>query len=239
MNRPIVCASARFAVICGVFASVGTAHAAVVISDGTFSDSSWILVPRTYGPNGGSGSGSQVLVGGAGDDGPARFTANSAGPSSSGSYNASIYTGFTYSPAASGSLTDLSISIDARYMNGLSALGAVVEQGGLIWMIGYAINTPTWQTYSFTPASDDWFLINPNGSELGPGPDLSTSGGPMRFGFYTANGTSAGGASYTNSGLNDNFVVSFVPAPAGAAMLCCGGLLGARRRRDGSASRGR
>lgn len=208
------------------------AHAAIVIIDGTFADSDWTLVSRPYGTGGGSGSAMQVLSGGAGNNGEARQTTNAAGPDSfSGAYNASIYTAFTYDPAAGGPLTGLSISIDARYTTGSSALGAVVEQNGLIWMAGYAINTPVWQTYTFTPGAGDWFLIDPSGSVSGPGPDFSAAGSPMRFGFYTGNGTGLTGIPYANSGLNDNFVVSFIPAPGAAAVLGLGRLLAARRRR--------
>ena len=231
MSHSGLYSAAVFVALSFVSFTLTPAAASVVISDGTFNDANWTLVQRPYGPGGGSGSGTQVLTGGAGDNGPARQTSNSAGPSNSGSYNASIYTAFTYNPAASGPLTALSISIDARFINGLSAIGSVVEQSGLIWMAGNAINTPSWQTYTFTPVAGDWFLINPSGGVSGPGPDFSAAGAPMRFGFFTANGTSAGGNPYTHVGLNDNFVVSFIPAPGAAALLGLGGLMAARRRR--------
>lgn len=219
------------ALLAGVTSTFAPAYASVIVSDGTFLDSNWTMVSRTYGPNGGGGSGVQVLTGGAGNNGAARLTSNSAGANNSGSYNASIYTAFTYNPAVSGALTNLSISIDARYISGLSALGAVVEQGGVIWFAGYQLNTPDWQTYVFTPVAGDWFLINSNGGELGPGPNFSAAGAPMRFGFYTANGSGPGGSPYTNQGFNDNFVISFVPSPGAAAVLGLGGLLAAGRRR--------
>jgi hypothetical protein len=98
-------------------------------------------------------------------------------------------------------------------------------------MAGNAVNTPSWQTYTFTPVASDWFLINPSGGVSGPGPDFSAAGAPMRFGFFTANGTSAGGNPYTNVGLNDNFVVSFIPAPSAAVLLALSGLIAARRNR--------
>jgi hypothetical protein len=207
------------------------AHASIVVSDGTFADNDWTLVARPYGPGGGSGTGTQVLLDGAGDNGAARQTTNFAGPNDSGSYNASIYTAFTYSPAASGPLSALSISFDSRWVDGLVSLGAVVEQNGLIWMAGYALNTFSWQTYTFTTAGESWFMINPSGGVLGTGPDFSASGSPMRFGFWTGNGTGPGGIQYTRTALVDNFVVSFVPSPGAAAVLGLGGLLAARRRR--------
>lgn len=223
-------ASVSLALI-GLAVAAQPAGASIVISDGTFNDADWILVPRPFGPGGGSGSAMQVLTGGAGDNGPARQTSNTAGPNNSGSYNASIYTAYAYNPSVTGPITGLTISIDAHYINGLSAVGAVVEQAGLVWMIGYGINSPSWQTYTFTQASGDWFLINPGGLVTGPGPDFSATGGSMRFGFYTANASGPSGSGYTDSGLNDNFVVSFVPAPGSAAALGIMGLLSARRRR--------
>lgn len=231
MFRSSCCSAAVLVALFCVSVTSMPASANVVISDGAFNDANWTLVARPYGPGGGSGSATRVLTGGAGDNGPARQTSNSAGPNNSGSYNASIYTAFTYNPAASGPLTALSISIDARFINGLSAIGAVVEQSGLIWMAGNAVNTPSWQTYTFTPVAGDWFLINPSGGVSGPGPDFSAAGAPMRFGFFTANGTSAGGNPYTNVGLNDNFVVSFIPAPSAAVLLALSGLIAARRNR--------
>lgn len=206
-------------------------QADIVINDGTFLDSNWTLIPRPYGPSGGSGSAIQVLSGGITDNGAARLTTNTAGASNSGSYNASIYTAFSYNPAVSGPLSALTISFDARYTDGLSAIGPVVEQGGLIWFGGYEINTSAWQNFSFSPTASDWYLINPSGSQSGPGPDFSAAGSTMRFGYFTANGTSAGGASYTNRGLTDNFVVSFIPSPAAATLLALAALTTRRRAR--------
>jgi hypothetical protein len=217
------------AMILAAFSSA-QAMANLVIYDGTFLDSNWTMIVRPYGPNGGTGSGSQVLVGGAGDNGPARETTNHAGANLSGSYNASIYTAFTYNPAVGGPLTDLSISFDSRYVTGLSAIGIAVEQAGLVWMSGGAINTPNWQTYTFTPGPGSWFLINPSGGVAGPGPDFSAAGAPMRFGYYTGNGTGAGSFPYAHTGLTDNFTVRFVPAPGALALLGVGGLIMTRQR---------
>jgi hypothetical protein len=215
--------------LAGLASAASAGAVPVVISDGTFVNANWTTIPRIYGPSGGSGSGTQVLSGGFADNGAARFTSNTAGPSNSGSYNAHIYTAFTYAPAFSGQLSSLSIAFDARYINGLSAIGAVVEQGSLVWFTGNQINTPSWQRYTFTPGSADWFLINPSGGVAGPGPDFSATGSPMRFGFFTANGST--GAGYTNSGLNDNFEVRFIPAPGVAALLGIASCRAARRRR--------
>lgn len=230
MMRVSFAVRSALAATTGLGLAAVSASAAVIVSDGTFAETDWTFVSRPYGPGGGSGSAGQVLTGGAGDNGAARQTSNTAGPNGSGSYNASIFTAFSYNPSVGGAISDLSISIDARFINGLSAVGAVVEQDGLIWLTGNAINTSTWQTYTFTPGAGDWFLINAGGSASGPGPNFSATGTAMRFGFFTGNGTSPGGVTYTNHGLNDNFVVRFVPTPSAAALLGLSGLLAARRR---------
>ncbi len=217
--------------VCAAGLGGASANGGVVISDGQFNNADWTLIARPYGPGGGSGSGMQVLTGGAGDNGAARRTANVAGPNGSGSYNASIYTAYTYNPAGAGALTGLNVTFDARFLTGLSAIGPAVEQGGLMWFAGSTINTATWQTYSFTPTAVDWYLINPSGGVVGAGPDFSAAGAPMRFGYFTGNGTSAGGFAYENLGQVDNFRVSFVPTPGAAAVMGLLGVAGAVRRR--------
>jgi MYXO-CTERM domain-containing protein len=210
------------------------ARAQVSVVDQNFANSDWTLIARPYGPNGGGGSGAQVLTGGTGPGAgsAARQITNQAGSGGSGSYNASIYTALVYDPAVSGPLTNLAISIDARYASGLSAIGGAVEQGGLVWFFDYQINTPGWQTFSFTSAVTGWYQINGGGTLLGAGPDFSAGGAPMRFGFFTANGSSSGGFGYANTGLYDNFALSFVPAPgAAAAMVGLGAITAMRRRR--------
>jgi hypothetical protein len=231
MRRYTCFFAAVVAAVACLFPASMPASAYVIVNDGTFDNASWTLVQRPYGSGGGSGSAAQVLSGGFGDNGPARQTSNSAGPNNSGCYNASIYTAYTYDPGVSGALAGISISIDARFISGLSSLGAVVEQNGLIWMAGSSITTPSWLTYTFTPVVGDWFLINPSGGVAGPGPDFTVAGLPMRFGFFTGNGTGVGGNPYTHVGLNDNFVVRAIPEPGAAALVVFGGLVAARRRR--------
>jgi hypothetical protein len=178
------------------------------IFDGTFFNGNWTMVVRPYGPGGGSGAGTQVATGGAGDNGPARQVTNSCGNNNSGAYNASIQTSVTYRPAADGAILGFALSVDSRHLGSLCALGAVVQQGDDVWMLGYAINTPAWTTYTFTPdLNGPWFQIHPTGAVLGPGPDLSASGAPLRFGFYTGNGSGPGNFGYTTTSLMDNFTV--------------------------------
>jgi hypothetical protein len=188
----------------------------VTIFDGTFNDSDWALSVNQYGTGGGSGAASQVLSGGFGDNGAARMTANTANPTYSGAYNASLYTA-------------LNISFDARYIDGLSAIGAVVRQNGVDWFWGYEINTPDWQHWSFTPTDTGWVRFENSAGVGGPGPDFSANGGALTFGFYSANGT-AGGWYYTNTGLYDNFTVTFVPAPGAVLGLAMLPMIRRRRR---------
>lgn len=207
-----------------------SARAAVVITDGEFVPANWSFAAYPYGANGGGGSAFQELVNG--NPGAARQVANDYGPSNSGSYNANFYEALSYNPVIGGPLTDLSFSIDSRFIDGLNALGFAVRQNGSVWGIGYWTNTSSWQTYSITPVASDYFL-NPFNIPT-PGqpalPDFSATGAPITFGFYTGNG-SAGGPGETRHGLFDNFAVSFVPAPSAAAALALG-FTAVRRRRN-------
>ncbi|MGQ0628040.1 MAG: hypothetical protein ACT4PL_08075 [Phycisphaerales bacterium] len=208
------------------FASFASfASAAVMVSDGTFADANWTCIPNPYGIGGGTGSGAQTA---SGREGTGRLTSNSANPTFSGSYNVHLFTTFVYDPASAGPLTELAFTIDSRFLNGLSAIGFAIEQGGTLWYTGYELNTSSWATYTHVPAPADFFNL-PFGAPATL-PDFSASGAPIRFGFYSANGT-GGGAGYTNSSVFDNFAVSFVPAPSAVALGGAGLLLALRRRR--------
>jgi uncharacterized protein (TIGR03382 family) len=196
-------------------------------SDGTFNTGDWSQTSFQYGPNGGSGSPSQVLSGG--NPGAARYITNSCGSFFSGALNAQYYEAFSYNPAVDGPLSALTFSIDSRFEDGLQAVSFVVRQGGSTWQAGYFLNTSQWATYSMSPAANDWFAMT-GASVPTPAPDFSASGAPITFGFWTGNGT-AGGFGYSRSGWFDNFTVSFIPTPGATSAALLGvALLGRRRR---------
>jgi hypothetical protein len=202
-------------------AIASTAHAGIV--DSTFNTADWSLTSYEYGPFGGGAEAAQVV---SGNPEFARRVSNSCGPNTSGSTNVSLYTAFAYIPAISGPLTELSFSIDSAYIDGLSAYGFVVQQGSGVWGVGYALTGPSWVTWTLSPVDADVFPIAPGTTGM---PDFSAAGGPIRFGFYSAN--SSTGFGYTHTSLFDNFAVNFVPAPSAMMMAGLAGLAAARRRR--------
>lgn len=214
--------------ITGVFVvatlAMTPAASAAIIEDSTFPSGDWQVVMHPFGPNGGSGSATQSALG---REGTGWFVVNSVGPSFSGVWNASIFTGFTYTPAISGALTDLSLSIDSRQWSGLQAISFVVTQSGHAWRIGYFLNTSVWDTYALAnPVAADFAPLTDGAPAV---PDFSASGGSMRFGIAVGNSSVGGG--YSTEGLYDNFRVDFVPAPGPAALMLAGFGIALRRRR--------
>ncbi len=112
------------------------------------------------------------------------------------------------------------ISFDARQQDSLCAVGAAVEQNGVIWMWGYALDSANWSTLEFAcDDTDVWFQILPSGTQVGSGPDFSATGAPMYFGFWAGNGTGPGGIGYSTSHLVDNFRVEINRDPTCPADL--------------------
>jgi hypothetical protein len=205
--------SLRIALATSLCACAPVVGETIQVTDATFDDISWSMTPQQYGPNGGNGVGYQIVVGGAGDNGPAREVVNTCGSTFSGSYNASTYLSYVYNPATQGAITSLEIAIDSQHTSSLCAMGGLVEQDGVVWMFDYDINSSSWTTYVFAPAND-WYVMLPTGTVGGPGPDLSEHGTPLRFGFWSGNG-SGGGFGYSTQSRFDNFRVTIehVPPP--------------------------
>lgn len=201
------------------------ASAQWLVTDESMSLSNWSLSIHPFGINGGSG---EILQSGGGQPGSAMQVSNTCGSNFSGSWNALIYTPFTYTPTTAGAITNLSFSIDSRYLDRLQAISFIIEQDSHLWRVAYWTNTGAWTTYSISDVTSASIAPLTAGAPLLP--DLSASGRPLRFGFASAN-SSAGGFGYTASGLYDNFRVEFVPAPSAAAMFGALGLLASRRRR--------
>lgn len=211
------------AIIIGL--TVSSSCLASVVFDGDFDDANWSLTTFQYGPNGGSGSASQV-VGGVPGTGTCRMVTNTCGSNNSGVWNLSMYTAFSYNPSADGALTGVSFSIDSRYVNDLQRVAFVVEQDNNFWRTGNFLNTASWVTYAITSTAAAFSAMDVDMPAL---PDFSASGGVIRFGFLSNNSSSING--YSTSGLYDNFVVNFVPSPAGLVVAGAVGLLPGRRRR--------
>lgn len=203
--------------------------AGATIADSTFQDANWSLTSFAYGPNGGSGVATQATLG---VTNAVRQVTNTCGANFSGAVNFSIFEQQGYDPSVSGAVTSLAFAMDARYVDGLSSFGFAVEQDGQFWMIGYFLNTSAWRTYSLVPALVDY---TPVGDANPLGPNFSTSGSMLHFGFWTSN-SSAGGSGYSHTGQYDNFAV-VVPGPGALAVLGAAAVSwgGGRRRRDARA----
>lgn len=201
------------------------ASAQWLVTDSAMTLSNWSLTVFQFGPNGGTGN---VTQSASGLPGSAMQVNNSCGSNFSGSWNLLVYSPFTYTPANAGAITNLSFSIDSRFIDRLQALSFIIEQGSHVWRVAYWTNTSSWTTYSITNVTSASITPLSTGAPLLP--DLSAAGAPLRFGFASAN-SSAGGFGYTTSGLYDNFRVEFVPAPGVAAMFGAMGVLASRRRR--------
>ncbi len=218
--------TSRFVVAVAVSTcALPAAAAPVVISDAAFHSTDWALSSHGYGPFGGTGSAVQTA---AGRTGTGREVSNSCGPSFSGVANVSLYLGAVYVPATQGPLSELLFSIDTRFLDGLSAYGFAVEQAGTIWLAGYFLNTSVWQTTTLAPVAADYQAANFGVATTLP--DYSAAGAPLRFGFYSGNG-SAAGAGYTRTSRFDNFTVAFVPAPGAAGFIALGAASLATRTR--------
>ncbi|MCE9620413.1 MAG: hypothetical protein K8R92_10990 [Planctomycetes bacterium] len=211
-----------FALVVALAAS-SSCFAAVVVSDGTFNDADWSMTTFQFGPYGGGGSASQT-AGGVPES--CRMVTNSCGNDYSGAWNLSMLETFSYNPSSGGALTDLTFSMDSRYVDGLQAMSFVVEQDNHFWRVGYFINTESWTTYAIAPVAADFYAMDLDTPAL---PDFSATGGVIRFGFGSANSSTSWG--YSRTGLYDNFVVNFVPSPAGLTIAGAVGLLRGRRRR--------
>ncbi|MDX2016066.1 MAG: hypothetical protein SFY95_00335 [Planctomycetota bacterium] len=204
----------------------GAARASVVFTETEFAAPGWAFSSYAFGPNGGSGAAQQTTQGRTGHG--LRIT-NNANNNNSGAWNVVLFPAFTYNPGASGPISSLSFSIDTRFVDGLQAVSFVVAQGGHVWRMGYSLNTSAWTTFALTNVDVTQNQALTAGAPLAPN---LVSGGPVRFGFASANSSSPNGFGYTRSGLYDNFSVTFVPAPgAAAAALAVGALSLSRRRR--------
>jgi hypothetical protein len=215
----------RAAVAAGVFVGFASvAPASVVFTETQFNTGSWQHTIHPFGPNGGSGGVSRVNLG---PTAPALQIGNIANNNSSGAWNVVMFSAFTYNPGLSGPISNLSFSIDTRFLDRLQAVSFMIGQGGHLWRVGYSLNTSGWTTWNFSNVD-----VSQNEALTAGAPSMPNivSGGPVTFGFASANSSGPGGFGYSTSGLYDNFQVTFVPAPGAAGLALAAGLLAARRR---------
>src|SRR4051794_34912248 len=131
---------------------------AQTVSDSTFLDANWAGTQFTAG-NGGSSVGAQVASGG--NPGAFRNVTDVVNAAPAGSQSivlsTSIYTPFTYNPAASGPITALNYSEDAACTAGCfgqgQSTGPAVLQGGNLYILTATVITgpsATWTAHTLT-----------------------------------------------------------------------------------------
>lgn len=223
-------ASARS--LCGGMAvlamfALSPSAAAQTVSDGTFLDANWSLTQFLAG-NGGSSTAAQVLAGG--NPGAYRNVTDALNAAPPGSQtivlSTSIYTPFTYNPAASGAIGSLNYSEDAACTSGCfgqgQSTGPALLQGGNLYILSSS-SVITGPGAAWTPhvlnglTAADFGLVNvtPTGIfDNTQHPNFSAGGGPIQFGFFRANGTSINGGGYTLAAGIDNWQVIIAAAPA-------------------------
>lgn len=218
----------HFALAATALAAVATSAHAGLIVDTAFNDADWTLHQSAFFAPGSSASASQAI--GAGYTGSARRAANSLAGNLSGIYGINVLASTGWDGSAA--LEDLTLSIYSRQEYGLQALGFAIEQGGSYWIAGYFLNTWSYSLYETSATAADFVVpygVDP--SSQAANPDFSAGAAPIRFGFYVANSSSAGGGAYGTSGLYSDFTVSFVPAPGVLGAFAVAGVAGFRRRR--------
>ncbi len=202
---------------------------AVTIQDAVFSDADWSTLELIDTSTNDSGVfvGEQSATGGNPDEyWRVVNEVNEAGPSTITLLGAHVYQGDSYDPSVSGAVDTVQFMLDGIGVSGpAGAMGfrALIEQGGMFYVAGLpqVLNGAGWQPLDSGPLFASAFaLVVGGGSDPGQNPDFSASGGVLRFGVGTSNGTF--GTPSTNEGGIDNWVVTIEPVPEPQAALLLG-----------------
>lgn len=212
-----------------------TPVAAQVVSDATFLDANWVLTVATAG-NGGSVAAAQVASGG--NPGAFRNVTDTLNAAPAGSQtivlSTSIFTPFTYTPSLSGAITSIAYIEDAACTGGCfgqgQSTGPALSQGGNLYILSSStVITGAGTTFANHAlnglTASDFGLVNVTPTTLFDNtqhPNFSSSGGPIQFGFFRANGTGVDGGGYTLSAGIDNWQVTIAGSPVfagGAASM--------------------
>jgi len=218
------CVLARVLAASLLFAAVNS-HAQngppVIFSDGTFDDADWSVVTFATGP-GSSVEAGQSLADG--NPAPGRRVRNILGPASSPSEVSNVYIAHlsskaVYDPSTQGPIRTLDFLVDAILLDGFGdgqATGLALRQNGMVY-IRQAGTTPdrAWtRKESLTvPVSGLVYLSGAVVFDPMQLPDFFT-GGPIEFGFFTANSTQ-GGSGYEILDAYDNWTVRVNPLCSG------------------------
>jgi len=138
-----------------------------------------------------------------------------------------------FQPSSNRAAISIDISIDVNCFDGGASeavgFGLIVEQSGVVFFgpTFTALTASGWRTDlagTGLTASDFADAAQTN-------PDFSAGGDPIRFGFFTSNGTGIALPIHSVSGA-DNFFVHVVPAPASALCSLLAPVSMLRRRRS-------
>jgi hypothetical protein len=140
-----------------------------------------------------------------------------------------LHTGFVYDPSAAGALESVGWSIDFQNLTTGQAAALALEQDGVLMQADFFITTPD---------RPGWFTHDASGVLAGDfsagGPDFSSSGGPIAFGFLTSNTFDPAAGDIDNDVAYDNLAITLVPVPeptAIALLAVAAAVLGARAAR--------
>lgn len=214
---------------------------ALIIQDDVFSPADWTTSELIDTSTNDSGlfTGQQSAMGG--NPGPywrVINEVNEAGPIAINLMGGHLYGAASYDPSLSGAVNTVQITFDGLGVSGPSgAMGfrALVEQGGLFYVasVPQVLNGLGWQARDSGALAASGFARVIGGIEdPALNPDFSATGGVLRFGVATANGTF--GTPSTNEGGFDNWVatISSVPEAGVAWLLAFGAAALAGRRRN-------
>jgi len=119
----------------------------------------------------------------------------------------------TWDPSVRGPINRVDFGIDYRYLSPIpggdgQAFGVVAVQGGRFFNGSHAVtgsDPNQWLRRDFIGLN----AANFSAWDGGPGPDFSATGGPITFGFYTAN--SSTGSAFQRTATYDNFSLRVNP----------------------------
>lgn len=177
------------------------------VRDSSMAASWYPITTSTWGPN---PSWSAIAdYPGAGVDGDSTIgILNSPGATWSGVWTYARMPVWDWS-ATDGTLETIELSIDARNLEGVTAVGFFVVQGGRRWTYGYGVTTTAWMTFTTGAIGPDAFIAEDG---LPGAPDFTGLSGAIHWGFRVGNSSTFSG--YQHTVLLDNFTVRVTWGPS-------------------------
>ena len=231
------------AVATALLACTSAAQGASVLSylDGTFNPADWTTEVTAVPSNATFTAEQSANLGNPGDWKSIRLVSSQTpgGGTSRPFVLYAFHSGFVWDAAVNGPLGQVSLEVDLRLLNAAPQGSVFIQPALLQDGLEYFLSTDVapaarttdaaWNTFRFDAGTEGWIV----GGGGGPGPDFSSSGGPIQFGFRAGislicNAPETSFCTATNivTGLdNYNLTLTVVPLPA-AGWLLGSGLLG-------------